>query len=430
MIRRLALLLVPLALFACSSPAPVRTPEQDVDGLGLVVTWTTDEPTLGTVRFGTASGEYDRVAYPPAKDRQDRTFTVEHSVTLLSPRMGETVYLQLVDVTPDGRTARSGELAFVVTDPAAGPFLKWTMIDVGFGDSHLLEMPNTGRRILIDAGERRDAYNVDTFLQEEGVTGLDVMIGTHVHIDHMGGMMGETFDDNDGILEAYPTGRFVDSSGKAAGRSVYDEILALLDDRGIPRDVVDPGDSDANKVGLAWDPQVSVEVLSGGMGGTLGGSNEGDRINNDSIALRVTFGDVDIVMGGDAQVEAEQYMLGRTGVTLESEVLKIHHHGRDDASISPFLDTVNPRAGLIPIVTFESNSGTLPSGAVLTRMRDRFIDIYSGNLAVPLDVSLTGDNGHHVSVLTDGSDYEIRIRPSASRHYPPTAPGGPREDLP
>jgi beta-lactamase superfamily II metal-dependent hydrolase len=271
---------------------------------------------------------------------------------------------------------------------------------------------------------------VDAFLQEEGIDRLDVMMATHIHIDHMGGMMGETYTTEDGILEAYDVGEFLDSPGKAADRSVYGEVLQLLQDRGIPRTVVEVGDTDGNNAGLVWDPEVSVRVLSSGQGAQLGGSGEGDRLNNDSIALRLSFGEVDIVMGGDAEVEAEQFMLSLPGVGLESEMLKIHHHGRDDASISPFLDRVNPRAGLIPIVTYESTSGTLPSGAVLSRMRDRAIDIYSGDLAVPLDITRTGDDGHHVTVLTDGSLYEIRIRPSSSRHFPPSAPGGPREDLP
>jgi beta-lactamase superfamily II metal-dependent hydrolase len=163
---------------------------------------------------------------------------------------------------------------------------------------------------------------------------------------------------------------------------------------------------------------VRVEVLNAGDGHAAGGDTEADWINNDSIVLRVGYGDVEFLLGGDAESPAQSRMLG-AGRPLESEVLKIHHHGVDDASEPAYLDAVRPRVGLIPITTDESWYGTLPSSVVLGRLRDRVIDIYASDRAEPLGIAAVPNRGWHVTVTTDGVSYEVSLVRSASIHWPP-----------
>jgi len=293
------------------------------------------------------------------------------------------------------------------------------MIDVGWGDAHLLTMPNTGKRILIDAGERRDWENVRRYFEAEEITSLDVVVGTHIHIDHMGGLVGSSSLSDDGVLGALDVGLFLDSPNKSASRSVHGEVLAAARDQGTEIDTVYAGDSHLTRDVLVWDPEVKVQVWNSGDGRLNAGdsNDEGALLNNDSIVLRVSFRNVDIVMGGDAEAATEGAVLDRhdeTGGELESELLKIHHHGRDDASSKVFLDRVNARVGLIPTVRLE-----LPyQGETLRRMSDRFMDIYASDLAIPLGIDLTGDDGHHVRMVTDGVGYEIIAIPSDSFHAP------------
>ncbi len=66
-------------------------------------------------------------------------------------------------------------------------------------------------------------------------------------------------------------------------------------------DTIRAGDTSVSRSVLVWDPSVGVEVLNSGYGSTFGGVSEGDVLNNDSVILRVTYGDVNLVLGGDAE---------------------------------------------------------------------------------------------------------------------------------
>jgi beta-lactamase superfamily II metal-dependent hydrolase len=419
-----AALLVAIGFGACSSPAPLdEVMIGDVRIDGNVVSWETNRPAMGAVRYGSSSGEYNRVAYPRATLRRDRSVRTDHTVQLLEAARGATVFMQVLNRTEDGRITVGEEVSFTVTTrPPEKPVLRWTMIDVGFGDAHYVVMPNTDVRVLIDGGERRDWPNVDAFLKTREVDRLEVVMGTHIHADHIGGLVGDAFTLEDGVLGAYPVDLFLDSPNKSAGRSAYTELLATLSLRGTPADTVAVGDTDANNPGLDWDPAVTVEVFNSGFGRSIGGGREGDWLNNDSILLRLQFGEFAIMLGGDSEAPVEDKLVRESASRLESNVLKVHHHGLDDTSQPAFLDAVNPRVGKIPITTYESFNGTLPSGAVLNRLRTRMIDIYASDRAEPLGIELTGDRGINVTVVTDGDSYEIQVEASVTDHTPPSKP--------
>ena len=409
-------------LAGCAGPDPLQPVLVSSPVLnGRTITWTTTQPALGEVRWGRHAGLLDHTAYPEAPTA-DRAFTTDHAVPLLSLATGESVYVQVAARTSGAATvvgSLQGFKAAVV--PATPPLLVWTMIDVGWGDSHLLTMPNSGERVLIDAGERRDAANVERYLTDAGVTRLDAVVATHAHEDHIGGMVGEWSLPDDGVLAALPVGELVEGSPVSARRSAYDELVALCAARSIPRVVVARGATDATSAAIAWDPQVHVTVLNAGGGRTIGGETESEWLNNDSIVMRLTYGNVSVMLGGDAESPVEALMM-QSDAVLQASLLKVHHHGSADAGDATYLAAVRPRVGMVPIASYEVTPGSLPSSIVLQRLRDLGAGIYASDRAEPLGIQYAGDAGQNVTVVTDGRSYEVAVAPSASRHWAPDGP--------
>ena len=68
--------------------------------------------------------------------------------------------------------------------------------------------------------------------------------------------------------------------------------------------------------------------------------------NNYSIVFKVTFGEMDMIMTGDAETEIEMNIL-ESGFDIDAEILKVGHHGSDTSSSEEFLDAITPKYGLI-----------------------------------------------------------------------------------
>ncbi|MBA7473263.1 hypothetical protein ES707_08598 [subsurface metagenome] len=117
-------------------------------------------------------------------------------------------------------------------------------IDVGQGDSVLIEFRD--RTMLIDAGERGMGERVIAYLEDRNVERLDVVVATHAHSDHIGGLAD--------VVSAYPVGRFVDA-GQAHTTATYENLLALVEERGIPYTAAERGQT------VALDPDLELPSI-------------------------------------------------------------------------------------------------------------------------------------------------------------------------
>jgi competence protein ComEC len=394
---------------------------------GRSVRWTTDLPTLGAVRYGFVSGQYDRLAYPVADGSLAKQFLLEHAVPLLEVTAGTTVYIQRTDQSEAGHFyVAAEETVMFAAPPPPGPLLRMTSLDVQFGDSHFLELPSEGRSVLIDAGNpylvksgQRAPAHVRRWLVDRAVGRIDVALATHIHTDHYGGLLWGADEQGRGLLDLYPIGAFLDVATVSGNRDNHQQLLAAVDAKGIPRHVVTPGMTDAtNPEALAWDPLVNVVVLNGGSQPEWADVDyNGTAINDDSIVLKISYGDVDIITGGDCEVECEARIMAYYGGALAGiEYYKVQHHGRYDANSQLYLQTIAPRAAIIP-VAFSAydegpNQGYRDTERTLTKLSQVHADVFRFDEAAPLGQSNDNRTFWHTTFLTDGVSFAIHIASS------------------
>jgi competence protein ComEC len=202
------------------------------------------------------------------------------------------------------------------------------MIDVGQGDAIALRGP-AGRWVLVDAGPPAEsgdpgAHPVVRELARRGVRHLDALVLTHPHLDHIGGATA--------VLRAFDVGVVYDP-GLPAGSPEYLEVLELSASEGVPWRAARAGDR-IEAAGLVIDvlsPPVGVEPA--------------EDANVTSVVLRVSFGELDVLLTGDAYTDVERDVLA--GVPSDLEILKVGHHGSDTSTDSLLLARAHPEVALV-----------------------------------------------------------------------------------
>ncbi len=253
----------------------------------------------------------------------------------------------------------------------ASPALNAYFISVGQGDSEYIELPN-GKNVLIDGGPNPTAPLVQ-FLSGRGVTKIDYVVLTHPHLDHYSGL--------DYVFSHLKVGSFYDTREDNTGAVGAKALRAKISAQGIP--VVYPAAGDS----LDWDPgEVQVKVLNGCA--TPGGSNSGSVINDCSIVLKVTYQNTSILYTGDMQSDAEAALVSSYGSQLQSDVLKVGHHGSNTATSRAFLDLVKPKYAYIEVG--EGNTFGFPAQATLTNLQAAGVTVYRTDLGGTQEYSIAG----------------------------------------
>lgn len=261
-------------------------------------------------------------------------------------------------------------------------------IDVGQGDATLLEGPNF--TILIDAG-RHDRNDVVPYLNKVGVTQLDLVIGTHPHADHIGQL--------DKVLNTFPVTE-VWMSGDPHTSRTYERALDAILDSGA--NYIEPRSGESYTIGSLELAVVNPPDLSGGL-------------NDNSIAIRVQYGDLAFLFTGDAEKTNEQKMV-RSGENLQADIYHVGHHGSSTSNTQAFLNRVQPDIAIYSAGV--DNSYGHPHHEVIQRLKDMKITIYGT------------DTHGTIKVTTDGSTYtiatersgEIADRQSTAQIEPQNAP--------
>jgi competence protein ComEC len=374
------------------------------------VSWTTNEDCTSVLLYGTRSGVYNHYGYHVSDGGRS------HHVDLIDVGPGE-YYMRIVATDGAGNTSTGDEIIFLVEETPETENLVYSMVDVGWGDCHFLEFPG-GTNVMIDAGYgdiSPDGFlhsnDVFAFLDDRGIRragGIDYMIATHAHGDHFGGFLsllgfytGMTF-----VTPAMPSASIWEAGGQlpSGERVTIQEKLAAA---GVPRDSLSEGQTNENTDILTWDEEhgVTVKVLSAGAGRLFKPEQEGDPLNCDSPVIKVTYGEVDILLDADAEVFVEQRMVKAYGHELDCDILKVGHHGNDDATSEEFLEFATPRVGLIPNSLAE-NPGVFDQ-SVINLLRDYNVDYFVSDRAYRNASRTDEAQDGNVTITTDGETFTV-----------------------
>lgn len=268
-----------------------------------------------------------------------------------------------------GKAPKSGNEGAETGGPAAGgksgDGLVAHFIDVGQGDATLFEFD--GYTVLIDTGNWNGEETVQ-YLEAQGVEKLDIVVGTHPDADHIGQL--------DQVLEQFETGE-VWMSGNASTSDVFIRALEAIEANEV--DYYEPRAGETFDVGKMEIEVLHPEEVTG-------------QANEESISLKLAYGNVRFIMTGDAGVNEEQEMIGR-GADLDAEILHLGHHGSNTSTSNAFLKAVSPEVAIYSAGL--DNSYGHPHAEVLAAVENAGAEVYG-----------TDVNGT-IRVETDGTSYKI-----------------------
>jgi len=252
----------------------------------------------------------------------------------------------------------------------AGDGLMIAFLDVGQGDSIFLQSPS-GKTMLVDGGPESAFETVSGYLDAHGVVGLDVVVASHLHADHIGGLIQ--------IVDVYPISAFYDPPFDAESET-YFELLDALDENGV---TVSSPLASANSM-IDWDDDVAVRILSPY-------DTVYSDFNDTSYLLNVTYGNTSVLLAGDATEVAEKLALkALPNAYFHADVLKVGHHGSSDSTSEKFLAAVDPTIAIISCGL--NNEYGHPDKELLDRLEARGITVYRTDRDGTITLLLDGTN--------------------------------------
>lgn len=230
------------------------------------------------------------------------------------------------------------------------------MIDVGQGESILIVTPNN-KTILIDAGEVSQGRRVKSYLRKNQINKIDLLIGTHPHSDHIGGLAE--------IINNFEVEKII-MPKKLHTSATFEKLLTTIQSKGLK--VNSPQNDDV----IEFDTDISLHFL-----GPV--KDYGDNLNLWSIVFRLDYKDKSFLFTGDTEQESEIDLMNTYNKKdLRANVLNIAHHGSNTSTSQQFLDIVAPEIALISLGG--DNPYGHPHREVMQRLEESEVLIYRTDL--------------------------------------------------
>ena len=267
--------------------------------------------------------------------------------------------------------------------PGDSGILTVTYLDVRQGDAELIQTPD-GKVILIDAGQSGNKYRpfdggkdvVLPFLEAEGIKKLDMVVVSHPHDDHVGGMVKVLA--NRGI----EVGSILDS-GLVYSSGAYEKYIELIKERKIKFMIPKKGEF------LNWGDRVTAQVIYPQIPPE---KRSHLSPNNNSIVIRMEYDDISFLFTGDCEHEGEMEIT-HSGARNKITVLKAGHHGSETATGSDYYFNADPE--VVILMVGKRNKFHHPHWPTEKLLRETGADIYRT------------DHDGNITITTDGKTYEV-----------------------
>lgn len=339
------------------------------EAMGATVSWDSNTQTA-TAQKGTTSVILPIGSLSPTINGQARQLDVPGKIvngrTLAPLRFVGEAFGGSVSWNP------ATQVVTIVSIPMSAPDvseqIKVHFIDVGQADSIYIQLPGNND-ILIDAGNIADGPLVVDYLKDQGVDDIELLIATHPHEDHIGGLPD--------ILNDFQVEKVVDS-GKLATSKIYITYEAAVRAAGCAYE-------QDNYQSYTWG-NTALQILTG--------NETRDDINDYSVVCRLDTGEIEFIFTGDVETPGEAALKG----DISAEILKVGHHGSTSSTSPGFLNKVNPEVAVISVGA--GNTYGHPAPETISKLQG--VKVYRTDL-----------NGNIV-VSTDGKAYSVTAQKNAT----------------
>lgn len=223
--------------------------------------------------------------------------------------------------------------------------------DVGQGDSTLIQV--NGKNMIIDSGSRTAENKIIKYLNNLNIKKIDYLISTHPHEDHIGNM--------DEIIDLFEIEKFY-APKVTTNTTSFEKMIKALKRKNLKINILKDGTS---SIDLGKNTKVYVFSPKENL--------KDDNLNNYSPIIKIQFKDTSFLFTGDAEKENINYVLSKN-YPIDSDVLKLGHHGSKTSTTKEFLEKVTPYITIASLG--ENNSYGHPHKKVLDLLNSYNIKLF------------------------------------------------------